>query len=129
MKTNNQEIQSLKWKLFKKIYKLSDKYNKSIQSKMELYRNDWDNKIEVIGIKIKDKLINEIEWINRLSKKEFCMIFGKKSKNQFNKSDKTKGMRNYRNSKYRGGLPKELKQDKDKNKHIEINRKFVLNKD
>ena len=126
MMTNNQEIQNLKWKLYKKIYNLSDKYNKSIKTKMVLYRNDWDNKIELFGLKIKDKLLNEIKWINGLTKKEFCMMFGKKPKDKFNKSKNTKGMRNFRYSKYRGGLPKGLKQDKDKNKHIVDNRKFII---
>jgi|TARA_B100001971_G_C18211412_1_gene550942 hypothetical protein len=122
----DKEIQKLKWKLFNTIYRLRNKYNKSIKRKMYWYRTDWERKIKVLGDNVVEKLNDEIEWINGLSRKEFCMMFGKKPKVQFNKSSVSKGMRNYRYSKYRGGFPKELKPNCWKDKHLEDKRKFKI---
>ena len=122
----DKEIQKLKWKLYKTIYRLSDKYKKSIKRRMYLYRTDWERKIKVVGDRIVEELNDEIEWINGLSRKEFCMMFGKKPKVQFNKSSVSKGVRNYRYTKYKGGLPKELKPNCWKDKHIVVSRRLNI---
>jgi len=122
----DKEIQKLKWKLYKTIYRLSDKYKKSIKRRMYLYRTDWERKIKVLGDRIVEELNDEIEWINGLSRKEFCMMFGKKPKVQFNKSSVSKGVRNYRYTKYKGGLPKELKPNCWKDKHIVVSRRLNI---
>ena len=123
---DHKEIYNLKWKLFAIVYGLSNKYKKSIKKRMKLYRDSWERTIKTNSSKLIDDLNEEIEWINGLSKKEFCMMFGKKPKVKFKKSKTSKGMRNFKYSKYRGGLPKELKPKCWQDKHIEVKRRETI---
>tara|TARA_B110001454_G_C12517536_1_gene349587 strand:- start:149 stop:556 length:408 start_codon:yes stop_codon:yes gene_type:complete len=121
----------LKQKLYKTIYGLSDKYNKKIQSKMSLYREEWDKKVELFGDSMVMELNKEIERIEGFSRKEFCTLFGKRDKNQIRKGNhktllKRGKVKEYRYSKYKGGLPKKLKVGEWKNKHIVDSRLYKV---
>ncbi len=92
---------------------------------MGMYIKEWDRKVEVLGNK--DSFIitikNEIERIEGLSRKEFGIIFGKKTKDRKH----TKGRwKSFRHSQFKGGFPKENKSVKDKHKHIVDNKLYVV---
>mgnify|MGYP001299041391 FL=1 len=121
----------LKQKLYKTIYGLSDKYNKKIKSKMSLYKEEWDKKVKLFGDGMVMELNKEIERIEGFSRKEFTTLFGKRDKNQIRKGNhktlmKRGKVKEYRYSKYRGGLPKKLKVGDWKKKHIVDSRLYKV---